>query len=115
MSNNSNTVNQQSSPGTAMVWVNVLWSISLVLSLTCALIATLLQQWAHRYTETPKSANTPRHRAPRPLAIVRWHEAVQNRPFSRNASDTPSYLRILIFGWPRDSVSYDRQDGGHCC
>jgi Family of unknown function (DUF6535) len=59
---NSNTANQPSSPGTAMVWVNALWLISLVLSLTCALIATLLQQWARRYTETPKFTNVLRHR-----------------------------------------------------
>jgi hypothetical protein len=45
-----------------MVWVNALWLISLVLSLTCALIATLLQQWVRRYTETPNSTNVPRHR-----------------------------------------------------
>ena len=59
----SNTANQSSSPGTAMVWANILWLISLVLSLTCALIATLLQQWARRYIETPKSSNVQRHRA----------------------------------------------------
>jgi hypothetical protein len=46
-----------------MVWVNAMWLISLVLSLTCALIATLLQQWARRYIETPKSSNVLRHRA----------------------------------------------------
>ena len=46
-----------------MVWANILWLISLVLSLTCALIATLLQQWARRYIETPKSSNVLRHRA----------------------------------------------------
>jgi len=50
-----------------MVWVNALWLISLVLSLTCALIATLLQQWARRYSETPKSTKMQRHRA-----RVRW-------------------------------------------
>jgi Family of unknown function (DUF6535) len=50
-----------------MVWVIALWLISLVLSLTCALIATLLQQWARRYTETPKYDPLPRHRA-----RVRW-------------------------------------------
>ena len=61
-STNSNTPNQPSSPGTAIVWVNTLWSISLVLSLTCVLIATLLQQWARRYTQAPKSTNFPRHR-----------------------------------------------------
>ncbi|KAF8487723.1 hypothetical protein F5888DRAFT_1931339, partial [Russula emetica] len=62
-STNSNTANQPSSPGSAMVWVIILWLISLVLSLTCALIATLLQQWARRYIETPKSSNVLRHRA----------------------------------------------------
>ena len=59
----SNTANQPSPPGAAMVWVNILWLISLVLSLTCALFATLLQQWARRYIETPKTADVPRHRA----------------------------------------------------
>ena len=59
----SNTANQPSPPGTAMIWVNALWLISLVLSLTCALIATLLQQWARRYTETPKNTSSPRHHA----------------------------------------------------
>src|ERR1700733_5638974 len=53
----SDTANQSSPPGTAMVWVNALWLISLVLSLTCALIATLLQQWARRYIKTPKSVD----------------------------------------------------------
>ena len=64
-SNTSNTTNLLSPTGTPMiwVWVNILWLISLVLSLTCALIATLLQQWARRYIEAPKSAVKPRHRA----------------------------------------------------
>ena len=31
------------------VWVNGLWFLSLVISITCALLATLLQQWARRY------------------------------------------------------------------
>jgi hypothetical protein len=64
LSPDSNTAaNQSPSPATAMVWVNILWLISLVLSLTCALIATLLQQWARRYTETPKSSKVLKHRA----------------------------------------------------
>jgi hypothetical protein len=63
--NNANpiTANQPSSPGTAMIWVNALWLISLVLSLTCALIATLLQQWSRRYNQTPQLVDTLRHRA----------------------------------------------------
>ena len=46
-----------------MIWVNALWMISLVLSVTCALIATLLQQWARGYIETTKSSMELRHRA----------------------------------------------------
>ncbi|KAN0118888.1 hypothetical protein V8E52_004660 [Russula decolorans] len=63
--NNANpiTANQPSSPGTAMIWVNALWLISLVLSLTCALIATLLQQWSRKYTQSPQSTSVLRHRA----------------------------------------------------
>ncbi|KAI9449820.1 hypothetical protein BJY52DRAFT_1359340, partial [Lactarius psammicola] len=37
------------SPSAPVVFVNSVWFLSLVLSLTCALIATLMQQWALRY------------------------------------------------------------------
>jgi hypothetical protein len=37
------------SPPNYAIWVNALWFLSLVISLTCALLATLLQQWAQRY------------------------------------------------------------------
>ena len=50
-----------------MVWVISMWLISLVLSLTSALIATLLQQWARRYVEAPNCQGEPNHRAG-----VRW-------------------------------------------
>ena len=63
ISTNPNTASQPSSHRAAMVWVNALWLISLVLSLTSALIATLLLQWAHIYTETPKSLDAPGKRA----------------------------------------------------
>ncbi|KAH9976505.1 hypothetical protein BJV77DRAFT_911265, partial [Russula vinacea] len=41
--------NQTYTPPTSGVWVNGLWFMSLVISLTCALLATLVQQWARRY------------------------------------------------------------------
>ncbi|KAI0252037.1 hypothetical protein BJV78DRAFT_1112818, partial [Lactifluus subvellereus] len=40
------------SPSTSVVWVNALWSLSLVISIACTLFATLLQQWARRYLHT---------------------------------------------------------------
>ncbi|KAH9010272.1 hypothetical protein EDB85DRAFT_1299187 [Lactarius pseudohatsudake] len=37
------------SPPNYAIWVNVLLFLSLVISISCALLATLLQQWARRY------------------------------------------------------------------
>ena len=45
------------SPPTYAIWVNLLWFLSLVISLTCAMLSTLLQQWARRYiriTQLPR-------------------------------------------------------------
>ncbi|KAH9059834.1 hypothetical protein EDB87DRAFT_1684313 [Lactarius vividus] len=40
------------SPPASAVWVNSLWFLSLVISLTCALFAIMLQQWARLYLTT---------------------------------------------------------------
>lgn len=40
------------SPPLSAIWVNSLWFSSLVISLTCALFAILLQQWARSYLTT---------------------------------------------------------------
>ncbi|KAH9989149.1 hypothetical protein BJV77DRAFT_1172685, partial [Russula vinacea] len=37
------------SPPTYAIWVNSLWFLSFVISLTCALLATSLHQWSRRY------------------------------------------------------------------
>jgi hypothetical protein len=51
------------SPPNSAVWVNALWFLSLVVSLTCALLATLLQQWARRYLRITQSRYSPHKRA----------------------------------------------------
>ncbi|KAF8263946.1 hypothetical protein EI94DRAFT_537389 [Lactarius quietus] len=51
------------SPPTFAVWVNALWFLSLVISLTCALLATLLQQWARRYLKVTQPHYSPHKRA----------------------------------------------------
>jgi len=48
---------------TSDVWVNGLWFLSLVISLTCALLATLLQQWARRYLRVAYPRCSPQKRA----------------------------------------------------
>ena len=42
-------------PPTYAIWVNALWFMSLVLNLTCAILANLLQQWARRYLEATQT------------------------------------------------------------
>ena len=51
------------SPPNYAVWVNALWFLSLVISLTCALLATFLQQWARRYLKLTQSRYGPHKRA----------------------------------------------------
>ena len=50
-------------PPTYAVWVNSLWFLSLSISLTCALLATLLQQWARRYIKMTRPRYSPHKRA----------------------------------------------------
>jgi Family of unknown function (DUF6535) len=54
---------QSFSPSTPIIWANAMWMMSLLLSLTSALFATLLQQWARRYVETPQISSEPKQRA----------------------------------------------------
>jgi hypothetical protein len=50
-------------PPASVVFVNSVWFISLVLSLMCALLAILLQQWARRYLNTVRRNHPPHVRA----------------------------------------------------
>ncbi|KAF8260904.1 hypothetical protein EI94DRAFT_1459738, partial [Lactarius quietus] len=51
------------SPPNNAVWVNALWFLSLVISITCALLATLLQRWARRYLKVTQPRTSPHKRA----------------------------------------------------
>ncbi|KAN0128008.1 hypothetical protein V8E53_014185 [Lactarius tabidus] len=51
------------SPPNYAVWVNALWFLSLVISITCALLATLLQQWVRRYLKVTQPRYSPHKRA----------------------------------------------------
>jgi hypothetical protein len=50
-------------PPTSAIFVSTLWSLSLVVSLSCALLASLLQQWARRYRHITQKRNDPQKRA----------------------------------------------------
>ncbi|KAI0247017.1 hypothetical protein BJV78DRAFT_1285896 [Lactifluus subvellereus] len=68
------------SPPKYAIWVNSLWFLSLAISLTCALLATLLQQWARRYlTVTQRPRYSPHERA-RTRAFLAEPKTVETLP-----------------------------------
>ncbi|KAI9443003.1 hypothetical protein H4582DRAFT_1808633, partial [Lactarius indigo] len=64
------------SPPRSAVWVNSLWSLSLVIALSCALLAILVQQWARRYIKTTqRHSASSTHKRARVRAI--FHKGVE--------------------------------------
>jgi hypothetical protein len=51
------------SPPKYAVWVNSLWFLSLAISISCALFATLRQQWARRYLKVTQTRSSLHKRA----------------------------------------------------
>ena len=82
------------SPPNYAVWVNALWFLSLVISLTCALLATLLQQWARRYLKVtqPRCASHTRARIRAFLA-----EGVDKLLLPWTVEALPTLLHISLF------------------
>ncbi|KAI0247178.1 hypothetical protein BJV78DRAFT_1157378 [Lactifluus subvellereus] len=56
------------SPPKYVIWVNSLWFLSLAISLTCAMLATMPQQWARRYL---RATQPPRYTSPHRRARIR--------------------------------------------
>ncbi|KAN0140425.1 hypothetical protein V8E53_001634, partial [Lactarius tabidus] len=83
-------------PPNYAVWVNALWFLSLVISLTCALLATLLQQWARRYLKITQPRYSP-HRRARLRAF--FAEGVDKflLPWAVEALPTMLHLSLFLF------------------
>ena len=83
------------SPPKYAIWVNSLWFLSLAISLTGAVVATLGHQWAHRYiTVTQHPRYTPDQRA-RIRAI--FAESALGPYAIWGAGLSPLYLHFSIF------------------
>ena len=76
------------------VWVNSLWLLSLVISVTCALLATLLQQWARRYLRLTRPRSSPHKRA-RIRAF--FAEGVERLHLPWVVEALPTLLHISVF------------------
>ena len=84
------------SPPNHAVWVNALWFLSLVISLTCALLATLLQQWARRYLKITQSRYAPHKRA-RIRAFFSEGVAKCLLPWAVDALPTLLHISLFLF------------------
>ena len=75
------------SPPRPAIWVNILFILSLVISLSCALLATLWQRWARRYLYLAQ------HATPHP------EDRARIRAFFRNGVET-MHISLAVEGLP---------------
>ncbi|KAJ7593964.1 hypothetical protein C8J56DRAFT_424748 [Mycena floridula] len=83
------------SPKLAVI-TNIFWFLSLALSLTCALTATLIEQWASDYVRTIQ-----RREAPEIQARIRAYlfEGVENSNVAAIVEGTPLLLHASLFSF----------------
>ena len=84
------------SDSVSLIWANAMWLISLVLSLTSALIATLLQQWARRYVEMPTRPGDPKNRA-RVRSFLFLGTGIYKMRFAVQIAPTLLHLSVYLF------------------
>jgi hypothetical protein len=81
-------------PPLSALWFNTLWFLSLVISLTCALLATSLQQWARRYVRVTQPRYSPHKRA-RIRAF--FAEGIEKLHLPWAVEALPALLHIAVF------------------
>ncbi|KAF8261189.1 hypothetical protein EI94DRAFT_1607946, partial [Lactarius quietus] len=101
LSNAIAQTNQPFKPTASAVRVNVLFFLSLVLSLTCALSATLMQQWARRYKELAQQTGAPHKRGVYGHAYSKASDASEWPEPSHNAPAPTRICLPLLRGSPR--------------
>jgi hypothetical protein len=84
------------SPPNYAVWVNSLWFLSLAISLTCGLQATLLQQWARRYIKITQTPDTPHMQARLRVFFAKGVETL-HLPWAVEALPTLLHLSLFLF------------------
>ncbi|KAI0299125.1 hypothetical protein B0F90DRAFT_1631720 [Multifurca ochricompacta] len=82
------------SPPNHAIWINSLWFLSLAISLTCALLATLLKQWARRYIKITQPRYSPHKRA-RIRAF--FAEGVEKQHLTWAVEALPTLLHLSLF------------------
>ncbi len=82
------------SPPYYAAWVNALWLLSLAISISCALLATLLQQWARTYLKFTQARYSPHKRA---RIRTFFFERAEKFHLPRLAEALPTLLHVSMF------------------
>ncbi|KAH9959816.1 hypothetical protein BC827DRAFT_1134006, partial [Russula dissimulans] len=85
-----------SPPGYA-IWVNSLWFLSMAISLSCALLATLLHQWAHRYIRVTQPLRSSPHKRARIREFFANGVDTLQVPWAVEAIPTLLHLSLFTF------------------
>ena len=85
------------SPPSYAIWVNSLWFLSLVVSLTCALLATLLKQWARRYVSVTQPPRYSPHKRARIRAFCADGVDKLHLPWAVAALPAMLHLSLFLF------------------
>jgi uncharacterized protein DUF6535 len=83
------------SPPKSAVCVNLLWFLSLILSLICALLATSLQQWARRYIRITQPPRLSPHKRARIRAF--FSDGVDKSHLTNPVEVLPLLLHLSLF------------------
>jgi Family of unknown function (DUF6535) len=83
------------SPPKYIIWVNSLWFLSFTISLTCALLVSMLQQWARRYLWITQRSRWNPHDGARMRAF--FAHGVGRFRFSSVAEAIPSLIHFSLF------------------
>jgi Family of unknown function (DUF6535) len=91
------TLTKQStfSPQNYSVWVNLLWFLSLTLSLICALLATSLQQWTRRYIRITQPPRLSPHARARIRAF--FSDGIDKSHLTNPVEVLPLLLHLSLF------------------
>ena len=81
-------------PGYA-IWVNALWFLSLVISLTCAVLATSLHQWSRRYVRYTQLARCSAEKRARIRAF--FADGVSKMHLPRAVEALPALIHLSLF------------------
>ncbi|KAH9998362.1 hypothetical protein BJV77DRAFT_923995, partial [Russula vinacea] len=80
-----------------VVWVNSLWFLSFVVSLSCALWAILLQQWARRYIRLARPARGSPEKRARIRALFAYGVDKMHIPWAVEGLPMLLHLSVLLF------------------